>query len=178
VQRYEVSNFARAGHRSRHNRAYWRNEPFWAYGLGATSHLAGRRLARPRSMKGYQSFVEELERDGLAAVHEAHGAVHEVGREALTTRLMLGLRTREGIALPELTRDFGDELGGAAAAACRDAAAELPSGWFELGDDDDDDDTRSAAGDGAVRLSDPEGLLFSNDAIATVFARLDERLDG
>ena len=28
-----------------------------------------------------------------------------------------------------------------------------------------------------LRLRDPEGLLFSNDAISTVFARLDERLE-
>ena len=35
-EQYEVSNFARAGHRSRHNEHYWRARP-WA-GLGASAH--------------------------------------------------------------------------------------------------------------------------------------------
>ena len=30
---------------------------------------------------------------------------------------------------------------------------------------------------GRFALADPEGLLFSNDAISTTFARLDERLE-
>ena len=108
---------------ARSNQAYWRNEPFWAYGLGATSHVAGRRLARPRTMRGYEGFVEELEADGLAAVHASHGAEHEVGRDALTTRLMLALRTREGVDLGEISREFGEELGCAAAAASSSGSA-------------------------------------------------------
>ena len=37
----------------------------------------------------------------------------------------------------------------------------------------------AAAGTGGsvLRLTDPEGLLFSNDAISTIFARLDERVE-
>jgi hypothetical protein len=93
--------------------------------------------------------------------------VREVGRDALTTRLMLALRTREGIGESELTATFGAELAAAAAAACRDAAAELPRGWV----------AHSDAEPHRFALSDPDGLLFSNEAISTVFARLDERLD-
>ena len=73
-------------------------------------------------------------------------------------------------------------------AASRIASAELPREWVEEVDEVEDDDE---AGDGKeggegsgkrrsskpFRLSDPEGLLFSNEAISTVFARLDERLE-
>ena len=78
-------------------------------------------------MHGYESFVSELESGGLDAVHAQHEAVHEEGKEAMTTRLMLALRTREGIDLSELRDNYGEALVEAAAMACRDAAAELPS---------------------------------------------------
>lgn len=35
LDRYEVSNFARAGHRSRHNEHYWRARPYVGLGVGA-----------------------------------------------------------------------------------------------------------------------------------------------
>ena len=168
-ERYEVSSFARPGHRSQHNAAYWRNEPFYGFGLGATSHLRGRRLARPRAMGEYEQFVADLETSGLEAMEETHDAVHEEGKEAMTTRLMLALRTREGIPFAELTERYGDALGVAARQACRDAAAELPAEWIATG--------LAEAEAPRLALADPEGLLFSNDAISTVFARLDERLE-
>ena len=90
----------------------------------------------------------------------------------MTTRLMLALRTREGIDLSELRENYGDALGEAAAMACRDAAAELPSEWLSS-----KCSTTPEGAASAFALSDPEGLLFSNEAIATVFARLDERLE-
>ena len=66
-ERYEVSSFARPGHRCKHNRAYWRNEPFWGFGLGATSHVGGRRVARPRKMDDYRMYVASLEEGGWEA---------------------------------------------------------------------------------------------------------------
>ena len=39
VRQYEISNFARAGWESRHNRKYWRREPYLGFGLDAHSML-------------------------------------------------------------------------------------------------------------------------------------------
>ena len=169
-EHYEVSNYARGSqHKSAHNLAYWRNEAFLGFGLGATSHLASVRLARPRKMAEYASFVDELEDKGFESTQATHGLLEE-GRDAMTTRLMLALRTREGVAQNELAKAFGPELAAAAAAACRDAAEELPSEWIAKRPTEGDHD-------GLFALTDPDGLLFSNEAISTVFARLDERLD-
>lgn len=163
-EHYEVSSYGRPGHRSRHNGAYWRNEPFHALGLGATSHADGRRLARPRKLKEYEAYVDELEQSGWAAAQAARGELEE-GADALTTYIMLQLRTADGLRFGDgLAAAHGEELAAAAAAACEDAARELSDEWVELDD-------------GRMRLRDPEGLLFSNEAIATVFARLDERLE-
>eukprot|EP00177_Eucheuma_denticulatum_P005619 GFKZ01010227.1.p1 GENE.GFKZ01010227.1~~GFKZ01010227.1.p1 ORF type:complete len:523 (+),score=45.30 GFKZ01010227.1:35-1570(+) len=78
-EHYEVSNFAKLqGHqqsianpnelvshtspfRSRHNMTYWRNEPFYAFGLGATSLLDGYRFARPRRLQDYQRYVDDVD---------------------------------------------------------------------------------------------------------------------
>ena len=116
----------------------------------------------------------------------------EEGKEAMTTRLMLALRTREGIEMAELRDTYGEELGEAAAAACRAAAKELPSEWVAEAPYASEGGGGGGGGGGAVKasgreasgrasgrfaLADPEGLLFSNDAISTTFARLDERLE-
>jgi oxygen-independent coproporphyrinogen-3 oxidase len=56
--RYEISNFARPGHASRHNRVYWSGAGWWAFGLGATSAPWGERIARPRTREAYGSWLK------------------------------------------------------------------------------------------------------------------------
>ncbi len=53
---YEISNYAREGHECRHNYAYWHNRPFYGFGLGATSHIAGHRVQRPKRMAKYRQW--------------------------------------------------------------------------------------------------------------------------
>lgn len=97
---YEVSNHARGpAARSRHNLAYWRGWDYVGAGPGAHGRLtlAGGRLATvaERSVKAYLARVEAggtglAEREALDA------------REAALERLLMGLRTVEGVALAEL----------------------------------------------------------------------------
>jgi putative oxygen-independent coproporphyrinogen III oxidase len=88
--RYEVSNWARPGHQSRHNRNYWRLGDYLGIGAGAHGHWAGRRWWNLRSPHKYAAAVED-------------GATTVAGSEQLTTeqvrmeRLLLGLRTVEGV---------------------------------------------------------------------------------
>jgi coproporphyrinogen III oxidase-like Fe-S oxidoreductase len=39
LEHYELSNYARPGHRCRHNMVYWQGLPFYALGLGSASYL-------------------------------------------------------------------------------------------------------------------------------------------
>ena len=41
-ERYEISNYARPGRESRHNLAYWLNQPYLALGAGASGYLETR----------------------------------------------------------------------------------------------------------------------------------------
>ena len=171
--------------------------------------MGQRRLARPRKMDDYRLYVASLEGEGGWEAQQQLMGEAETEAEVLQTELMLALRTDVGVNTAAIAARFPrDGLGAAAAAACADAARELPAAWIEFdavdgvcgdnltGDSDTGDNATGgtatggiatgddAAGGGALeggarrlRLSDPEGLLFSNDAISTVFARLEERLE-
>src|SRR5262249_57157940 len=68
-EHYEVSNFAKPGHRCRHNENYWLGGQHFAAGPGASSYIGGRRETNHRSTTTYiarvlagQSPVAETER--------------------------------------------------------------------------------------------------------------------
>jgi oxygen-independent coproporphyrinogen-3 oxidase len=54
---YEVSNFARPGHRCRHNEAYWSGDEYYAVGPGAARYVNGRREMNHRSTTTYLKRV-------------------------------------------------------------------------------------------------------------------------
>lgn len=91
LRRYELSNWARPGHESRHNRTYWRDGDWLGVGAGAHGHWQGRRWWSWRSPARYAEAA-------LAGRDTTSGAemVDAPGRRA--ERLLLGLRTVEGVA--------------------------------------------------------------------------------
>jgi len=91
---YEVSNWARGeGARCRHNLLYWRNHHWWGVGPGAHSHLAGLRWW---NHAGPQQCADALRRGELPWA--GHEVVDGPGRQL--EELMLGIRLREGLAVP------------------------------------------------------------------------------
>ena len=59
---YEVSNWARdAGHRSRHNLAYWTGQDWWGVGPGAHSHVGGVRWWNVKHPAAYASRLAASE---------------------------------------------------------------------------------------------------------------------
>ena len=57
-EQYEVSNFARPGHRCRHNSAYWSRGEYLGVGMSAHSHLKGVRSWNSANFHDYLSAVE------------------------------------------------------------------------------------------------------------------------
>ncbi|MCE5315292.1 MAG: radical SAM family heme chaperone HemW [Armatimonadota bacterium] len=110
-EHYEVSNFARPGFKCRHNQVYWRNEPYYGFGAGATSYVSGDRAIRFRDPKHY---IDEMESGGGAI----ESAEHLTGRRYLAETLIQGLRMLDGIDLHKLTaktctdisNDFAKEI--------------------------------------------------------------------
>ncbi len=89
-EHYEVSNYARPGFRSRHNQRYWRWEEYLGLGPGACGFLGDVRYGNVKPVERYCLLVES----GSMPVQ-----THEVltARQALAERLILGLRTADGI---------------------------------------------------------------------------------
>ncbi len=109
--RYEISNFARPGHESRHNVKYWRDEPYMGFGLSAASYVGGARWTNPRRLDEYVSFA----REGRPFPRvEPYDPVRRAG-EAMA----FGLRTEDGVDLGRVQERHGEE----AVAAHRDALA-------------------------------------------------------
>ena len=52
-EHYEISSFARAGRRCRHNEVYWANEAYFGFGMGAARYVRGRRELNTRDLKMY-----------------------------------------------------------------------------------------------------------------------------
>lgn len=88
---YEISNFALPGRESRHNRAYWRREAYLGIGAGAHSFDGDRR--RSWNTPDIDTYV--LSRPG--------GAETLSDREVFEEKVMLALRTVEGLSLSALT---------------------------------------------------------------------------
>ncbi|MGI4853328.1 MAG: radical SAM family heme chaperone HemW, partial [Janthinobacterium lividum] len=99
ICQYEISNFAREDHESRHNRKYWTRAPYVGFGLDAHSMLFDRsgtaaRFANGDELEPYirNSDNREVERiDPLASWEET---------------IFLGLRLSQGLLLPDLYRDY------------------------------------------------------------------------
>ena len=43
---YEISNFAKPGQESRHNLAYWANDAYFGFGVGAARYVRGRAIGQ------------------------------------------------------------------------------------------------------------------------------------
>ena len=88
---YEISNFARSGMASRHNRKYWTLSEYAGFGPGTHSDFGEVRYAYGRDLGAY---LEGVEQDTLR-VSEAE-TLPLRGRD--TEYIMLSLRTAEGIS--------------------------------------------------------------------------------
>jgi putative oxygen-independent coproporphyrinogen III oxidase len=99
-EQYEVSNYALVGEESRHNQHYWRGGSYLGLGAAAVGCLhqgsGGRRYRNHPDATRYGERCQSKQ----VEVFEEELDAEDVIREAL----MLGLRTREGVDLGELTR--------------------------------------------------------------------------
>ena len=125
---YEISNFARASasdrasgrasttfeHASRHNLAYWRDWDWWGFGPGAHSHVGRMRWWNVKNPGAYAGRLH-------AGVSPAAAGEILGEEERELERVMLGLRTSEGVELDGLP---GAASGHEAGAGC----ASMPAG--------------------------------------------------
>jgi putative oxygen-independent coproporphyrinogen III oxidase len=146
-EHYEISNYAQVNYQCRHNLTYWRNLPYYGFGMGAASYLAGYRFTRPRKTQEYYQWIA----DGCDWQIESTDE-----EDRFLETLMLGLRLAEGVRLDSIESKFGsaklDSL-------LKSVQRYQQQGWVEIVTSDNK----------WLRLSDPEGLLFSNVVLSEIF---------
>lgn len=96
-EHYEISNFARPSFRSRHNSSYWTGVPY--IGLGAAAHSFDGHL-RSWNVSDIRQYIAAVNRDERLNEEEVLSAT-----DFYNERVMLGLRTCEGVDLSALSDD-------------------------------------------------------------------------
>ena len=106
---YEISNFARNGHVSRHNLGYWRGQDYLGLGTGAwgTVTLEGARL-RYRNTPSPERYQAARWERPFSVEGDACSVLEPLDAEtSLRERIMLGLRVAEGVDLNAAGRELG-----------------------------------------------------------------------
>jgi oxygen-independent coproporphyrinogen-3 oxidase len=99
-EQYEISNFARPGHRSQHNANYWQNGEYVGLGVGAASYLDGVRSVHTRDPEAYAAAA--LAGGPIPGSEERLEGPARLGEAA-----MLALRTAEGVDLSGFRERYG-----------------------------------------------------------------------
>jgi len=102
-QHYEISNYARPGFESVHNRAYWLGKDYLGIGPSAVSTIG---MQRWQNVCDYRAYIDRVF-SGESTRGMSENLTLEMKR---TERIALGLRTRDGISGAEL-KDFAQKVG-------------------------------------------------------------------
>lgn len=142
LEHYEISNFAKPGYRSRHNSSYWTRKPYVGLGAGAHSYDGARK--RSSNCEDLAKYIQCI-KEGKPNSEEEY-----LDDDTLYNELvMLALRTREGLYLPEVELVYGRER---SLYISRAAERAIKAGWL----------TKKA--DGHICLT-RLGLFVSDDVI-------------
>lgn len=144
-EHYEISNFAKPAHRSRHNSSYWKGIPY--IGIGAAAHSYDR-TSRQWNVADIQQYIRGIN-DG-SCVFEREGLdLRTRYNDMITT----ALRTCEGISMSLVRNDFGENY---ARYLLESAEKSIAQRLLTLDDDH-------------LRLT-HEGVFVSNDVMSDLIA--------
>ena len=115
--RYEISNYSRAGFECQHNITYWTADEYLGAGLGASSYLDGIRFSNERNtskyIETYSTNINTGMKKGITVkeIAEKKDDFSILTRENMMEEFMfLGLRMCKGVSLEEFERRFGVSL--------------------------------------------------------------------
>ena len=100
-EHYEISNYARPGFESVHNRAYWLGKDYLGIGPSAVSTIG---MQRWQNVCDYRAYIDRA----LAGQSPRESSENLTDQMKRTERIALSLRTRDGVSAGEL-KEFGTE---------------------------------------------------------------------
>ena len=127
LERYEISNFAKAGHECRHNLSYWRYQDYVGFGPGAHGRIKheNQRYALSRTRLPEHWMKEILEKDGNATLLPTKLSDKDSWMEAA----IMGMRLNEPFKEQDLNKLCGI---GFEAFDSNGLAKMIEAGWLEL----------------------------------------------
>lgn len=102
-RRYEVSNFAKPGFECVHNQKYWNETDYLGLGVSAHSYINGYRFYNTKRLDSYIDYMSS----GKSATYSKE---YVSIADRRTERIMLGLRTVDGLDLERFKKDFNEDL--------------------------------------------------------------------
>jgi oxygen-independent coproporphyrinogen-3 oxidase len=160
-RRYEISNWARPGHESRHNLAYWERRSYEAVGTGAHAFDGRVRRWNAASLGGYLAALAPPPGTGRGPSLPPGGEEALDAATATAEEVILGLRTARGVPAA-----FAEDRPAASAedgpTTTTDEGRTAPALRWAL-----EHGLAEAGVDGRIRLT-RRGALLSNE----VFARI------
>ena len=106
-EHYEVSSFALPGHRARHNTRYWQHANY--LGVGPSAHSfwwQSDKALRWQNVRNLRKYLETVKNAESPVVNKETLSMHDLARE----RIMLALRTSEGLDLGNLKKTYGFDI--------------------------------------------------------------------
>ncbi|MDK7113727.1 radical SAM family heme chaperone HemW [Staphylococcus pettenkoferi] len=100
---YEISNFAKKGHESGHNKVYWKNEGYYGFGAGASGYVDGERYTNVNPVNHYIKKIQAGERPVL---HSTRPTIQEQMEE----EMFLGLRMNKGVSIKRFEEKFDQSI--------------------------------------------------------------------
>lgn len=97
-QRYEISNYAKAGYECRHNKAYWTRQNYIGFGPGAASMVENVRWTNCRDLSTWEHIGEKEHIQKLTIP------------EQMEEFMFLGLRLTDGVDRADFSKQFGQEI--------------------------------------------------------------------
>ena len=106
-EHYEISNFALPGHHAKHNTRYWQHTNY--LGVGPSAHSfwwQSDKALRWQNVRSLRKYLDAVSIAESPTVTEEMLSMHDLARE----RVMLALRTSEGLDLDDLKTTYGLDL--------------------------------------------------------------------
>jgi oxygen-independent coproporphyrinogen-3 oxidase len=104
-EHYEISNFAKPGYGSRHNTSYWQGKPY--YGFGPAAHSFNGLDRRRWNISNNALYIQSLQKAVIPFEEEILTITQQ-----LNERIMIALRTSEGLNLEAISKNFGEKEAG------------------------------------------------------------------
>lgn len=102
-EQYELSNWSMPGFQSQHNLNFWHNQPYLGFGAGAHSFFENKTWSNVPIVKKYLAadFKQASQRQFSTTIQDS---------QIIDESVILGLRLRDGISIPEWETQYGVSL--------------------------------------------------------------------